>query len=104
MGALEGAQTDFVQLLSKAASMSLRVISGQAVVGQNPLLSAMIQIVLQKSFCAADQKFSGLQMRLSNKDVRLHRQVINLPVTSVTTLQPHQLAITACLVFWREKM
>ena len=36
----------------------------------NSGMSALTPIVLQKSFCTGDQKFCGLQARLSRKDVR----------------------------------
>jgi len=34
-------------------------------------MSGLPSIVLQKSFCTGDQKFCGLQARLSHKDVTL---------------------------------
>jgi hypothetical protein len=41
------------------------------------------QIVLQKSFCTADQKFSGLWMQFWNKYVKgPHRTAMNSPVVT----------------------
>src|SRR5271170_2183020 len=66
-------------------------------------MSASPSIVLQKSFCTDDQKFCGLQARLSCKDVRgPHRLTLNSQATSVTRLRLYESAIASRFVFSRK--
>jgi hypothetical protein len=46
------------------------VATANEVIEQWSLDDRFWQILLQKSFCTGDQKFCGLQARLSCKDVR----------------------------------
>ena len=60
----------FVINLKAANALGMRcrqVLANEVIAGFDV---AFWQIVLQKSFCTGDQKFCGLQARLSCKDVR----------------------------------
>ena len=53
-----------------------------------------VPMLLKRSFCAGDQKFSGLWARFSCKDVGdLIRLTINLLTTSVTRLRAYESAV-----------
>jgi len=54
--------------LNEAARLPMMARSGGSL--RRSDTSAIGRIVLQKSFCTGDQKFCGLQARLSCKDVR----------------------------------
>ena len=60
-------------------------------------------ILLQKPFCIAQQKFSGLWVRHSENHVGgPHYLEPNSQATSVTRLSAHRRVITACSLLWRK--
>ena len=63
-------------------------------------MSAIPPIVLQKSFCTGDQKFCGLQARLSRKDVRdLIEKIAALQLSTFATQSApsgHRTAAVEC--------
>jgi tetratricopeptide (TPR) repeat protein len=66
-------------------------------------LNIAVGSVLQKSFCTGDQKFCGLQARLSCKNVRgPHRLTLNSQATSVVRLRLYESAIASRFVFSRK--
>src|SRR5258708_40276267 len=66
-------------------------------------MSACPPILLQKSFCVTEYKFSGPYARRSNNHLRdLHYPAMNSRATSVMARRLHRSAIAACLVSFRE--
>src|SRR5260370_15998436 len=65
-------------------------------------MSAYRGILLQKSFCITDCKFSGPYVRRSNDHLGLHHTAMNSQATSVTAWRLFRSAISARLVCLRE--
>src|SRR5258708_33035617 len=66
-------------------------------------MSACPPILLQKSFCVTEYKFSGPYARRSNNHLRdLHYPAMNSRATSVMARRLHRSAIAVCLVCFRE--
>src|SRR5260370_42285019 len=61
-----------------------------------------VPILLQKSFCITDCKFSGPYVRRSNNHLGLHHTAMNSQATSVTAWRLFRSAISARLVCLRE--